>query len=271
MKKITSQQAKKTKLKQLPINAIVITHRFDQQLINSVNSLVFCQNITIYNNSGQNIHPIIKQLKIENRRILIIDDCQPINNFADIKNKLLKTSKLKWNLFMDSDEIIVIDLTEIESIINSNYVALAFKRKDIFWHKILQYGELWNYQTVRLINKDHARWVLPVHEIIVCNGKTAVAKQSFIYHYSHKNLEEFIAKINHYSYLIAQSADYTNFSKLSIVIQTLIYPITKFLLNFIIKLGFLDGYRGLIHAITMSIHSLAVRVLFWEKTNNVLK
>ena len=41
--------------------------------------------------------------------------------------------------------------------------------------------------------------------------------------------------------------------------------VAKFVSNYWLKAGFLDGWRGLIYAVVMSIHSLAVRVFIYEQ------
>ena len=56
-----------------------------------------------------------------------------------------------------------------------------------------------------------------------------------------------------------------NKSKKTIIKQMIVYPIGKFINNFILELGFLDGWRGLIYAFIMSLHSLWVRVYWYEK------
>ncbi|MBI2420736.1 MAG: glycosyltransferase family 2 protein, partial [Candidatus Levybacteria bacterium] len=46
-------------------------------------------------------------------------------------------------------------------------------------------------------------------------------------------------------------------------ITIILYPKAKFLLNFFIRRGFLDGIEGFIFAIFMSFHSFLVRAKLW--------
>jgi len=43
-------------------------------------------------------------------------------------------------------------------------------------------------------------------------------------------------------------------------------PKAKFIQNYFLKLGFLDGYLGLFQAYLMSVQSLTVRVFQWQKS-----
>ncbi|PIZ99552.1 MAG: glycosyltransferase family 2 protein, partial [Candidatus Levybacteria bacterium CG_4_10_14_0_2_um_filter_35_8] len=45
------------------------------------------------------------------------------------------------------------------------------------------------------------------------------------------------------------------------------YPSAKFLFNYFLKKGILDGIPGLISAITMSFHSFLVRGKLWSLQN----
>ena len=68
-------------------------------------------------------------------------------------------------------------------------------------------------------------------------------------------------EINYYTDLRAQEL-LNNGVKVKIY-HIVLYPIAKFILNYIFKLGFLDGLEGLIFAILMSFHSFLVRAKLW--------
>jgi len=82
--------------------------------------------------------------------------------------------------------------------------------------------------------------------------------QNAILHYHNLTILQFLERLDKYSTLQANSL----FEKK--VKEPLcchfVKPIAKFILNYIVRLGFMDGYPGLVMAWLMSWHSLLVRI-----------
>ena len=113
---------------------------------------------------------------------------------------------------------------------------------------------------LRLARKDKGIWEGKVHEEWRVNGPVGKLRNPII-HYPHQALSEFLREINYYTDLRAkelhmQGKD-THWSSI------ILYPVGKFLLNYLIKRGFVDGMPGLIVAIVMSFHSFLVRAKAW--------
>ena len=71
----------------------------------------------------------------------------------------------------------------------------------------------------------------------------------------------FLREINFYTSLRAEEI---RGKRMKIFWATIfLYPLGKFLLNYFIKMGFLDGIPGLITAIIMSFHSFLARSKAW--------
>lgn len=195
-----------------------------------------------------------------------------ITDFAKARNDLLKTAKTParntshsdaggdWVMFLDSDEVISPELqAEIEQAIKSNqFEAYSISRLDTFLGKQLTHGETGHTRLVRLARRDWGRWERPVHEVWVGKGRVGELKSPLL-HTPHPSLSSFLAKIDHYSSLDAEYR-YTQKVKSSLF-KIFFYPLVKFKYNYFLRLGFLDGVPGLIHAIMMSFHSY----LTWTK------
>lgn len=183
-----------------------------------------------------------------------------ITDFAEARNKELDKVKTPWVLFLDSDETLSPELqAEIEGVVRSDeYDAYYIKRRDIFLGRELKYGETGNAQFIRLARKNFGKWVRPVHETWVGEGRVGALKNPIIHH-SHPSIASFLDKINLYSTLDAEYRFKSGVK--SSLWKIAIYPIAKFKLNYLIKLGFLDGVPGLIMAMMMSFHSY----LTWTK------
>lgn len=128
------------------------------------------------------------------------------------------------------------------------------------WGKELRYGEMGNIKLLRLAKKNAGEWKGKVHEKWFVEGKIAQL-QNPLTHFPHQSMTEFLQEINFYTGLRAKEL-YERGIKVpwwSIIV----YPKGKFLINYFIKRGFLDGLEGFIFAIMMSFHSFLVRGKLW--------
>jgi glycosyltransferase involved in cell wall biosynthesis len=181
-------------------------------------------------------------------------------DFSKQRNFAILKAKHQWVFFVDSDEIITDSLKrEIFRVVqdeSSPYNGFYIHRKDFFLGRWLANGETQNVRLLRLAKKTKGKWVHPVHEEWIIEGLTADL-QSPIIHHSHSSVGGFLKKINTYSSLKAQE-DYENKKRITPAILVT-YPIGKFLNNYFIKRGFMDGEQGIIMALMMSFHSFLVK------------
>ncbi|MFH1244194.1 MAG: glycosyltransferase family 2 protein [bacterium] len=193
---------------------------------------------------------------------IITFDQLDIIDFAAARNSELAKVKTPWVLFVDSDEIITPALKdEITGICNlkSNiYSAYYLPRLDTFLGRELHHGETGHAKFIRLARRTWGEWQRPVHEKWVGPGHVGILNNPLLHH-PHGTIASFLSKINHYSTLEAQYR-YKQGVKSSLF-KILIYPLAKFKLNYLFRLGFLDGVPGAIMAIMMSFHSY----LTWTK------
>ena len=237
------------KKNKLPLSIIILTHRNDERFEKCLASAQFAQEI-------------------------IVEKHENIVDFSQARNNALKKTTQPWVFFLDSDEVISDDSVRVieEILSNNNLDGVFIKRKDIFYGKILEWGEVRNVWLLRMFKKGKAKFVRPVHEKAIVQG--SVKKMPIIInHHAHLSVAGFIEDISKYSEIEAKfrlKKSEKNFKKNKIIIEMLIFPPAKFIFNFFLKLGFLDGWRGLIYAMTMSIHSIVVRIFLYEltKTNN---
>jgi glycosyltransferase involved in cell wall biosynthesis len=188
-------------------------------------------------------------------------------DFAAQRNFGIEKAKEEWIFFVDADERVTPDLRrEINDILideknkplhNGFYV----KRSDYIWGKELKYGETGSIKLLRLAKKNKGKWIGTVHEGWQVEGNLGELDFPLL-HYPHQSISQFLDEINFYTDLRA-----SQLYKEGVNIrnrQIILYPLGKFLLNFIVKFGFLDGIRGLIFALMMSFHSFLVRAKLWS-------
>jgi len=155
----------------------------------------------------------------------------------------------EWVLYLDPDEIITPELKdEIVSVIKSGSAGVSgylIPRKNFYFGKFLRFGGKYPDYQLRLFRKDSASFPCRnVHEKIKVCGKILKLKNSFL-HYPYKNISEMTVKSEFYTsrkaeYLYAAGKNSRHFFP---------RPLFKFLRNFILKAGFLDGFTGLVVAV----------------------
>ncbi len=207
--------------------------------------------------------------------VIVVREKFPVSDFSKVRNRALERAKGEWVLFVDSDEIISKDLSlEIKSQIselktqnqNSNFktngvAGFYIKRKDCFLGRWLEHGETANIRLLRLAKKNAGRWTRPVHEVWKINGKLGELKNPLL-HYSHETVEGMVEKLDRYSGIEAEYRNKKQVNRLTgyqVITEMILFPVGKFIQNYIFRLGFLDGMEGFIHAGMMSGHSFLVR------------
>lgn len=245
-------------MKTLDLTIVILTHRADNVFLKALSSAQVAQQVLIIDHASGNDW---KKLRTE-FAFEILNTIDSIQNFSRVRNDALKYVQTKWVLFLDSDEELPKkSYSHLDQLLKTEQHGYFFKRKDVFIGKPLQHGETAHTPQLRLFQKNHAQFIGAVHERCVIEGDVGHADIELL-HYSHDSITTFFSKVSRYSLLQAQT---TADSKGVLLVKLLVFPTAKFIKNYIVHLGFLDGIRGFIYALMMSLHSFFVRVHCYEK------
>ncbi len=248
----------------MKLTVVILTKNEEDKIEQAIKSSQFADEILLIDDYSTD-----KTLEIAQKYKVNIVQRRLNNNFSQQRNFAFKHIRGEWIFFLDADEVITTELKEdIKKVLSkkSKYSAFYIKRRNIFWGRILKHGELRLYYKkgkIRLVKKNSGFWKNPVHEFYNPNGPTK-RLDNFINHYSHEGIKDFIKKINLYSSIRAKELQKQG--KKSSIFQILIYPIVKFKMNYIFKLGFLDGAAGFVYCFMMSFHSFLVRAKLYQYT-----
>lgn len=233
------QKEKTTKL-----SALVITYNEENNIDDLIENLSFADEIIIVDSfSTDNTVAKIKQHKnvtlIQNKFI----------NFSKQRNFALQHANHEWVLFMDADERISPKLKrEINNSINDsekNIVAYEIYRKFYYKKKLVRFSGWQTDKVYRLYKKSHVSFKsnLFVHELLDINGKVGVLKEK-IKHFSFDSYSDYKNKMIHYATLRAEELFIKKLTPN--LFHFYIKPLYRFLNHYFIRLGFLDGKKGLI-------------------------
>lgn len=240
------------------ISAVVLSHNDASTIEETLKSLSWADEIIVVDdNSTDETREHAKQLgaKVFLRALG--------GDFASQRNFGLTKARGEWVLFVDSDEVVSPALAqEVKTRTKDPGIAGYYiARKDILWGKTLAHGEVGGIRLLRLAKKDAGRWVRPVHEVWEIVGKTGELTHPLL-HSPHPDVAQFLSHIDRYStinanYFYAQHKHTQPW-------QIVVYPVAKFFLNYVWRLGFLDGMQGAIVAIMMSFHSFLTRAKLYQ-------
>ncbi len=168
--------------------------------------------------------------------------------YGQNKNKGISIAKNEWILSLDADECVDNQLKESIRHFNGHKKNIVYQinRKNFFLNKHIRYGVWGEDKQRRLFNKNFVFWNnAVVHEELVLPDNTEIKTlKGSLNHYTVKSQQVYRDKLKKYATLSADK--YFNKKKKTSIVQLYCSPLFSFIKNYIVKLGFLDGYYGFI-------------------------
>ncbi len=238
------------------ISAVILTKNEEKNIVDCLENLKFCDEIVIVDDYSND--RTVEISKRYNAKIFL----RKLDDFSKQRNFGLEKANGEWVLFVDADERVNFDLAkEIQKVIlEDNRTGFYIRRADTIWGRELKYGEFLGLSFLRLGKKGYGNWTGRVHEEWRINGSVGLLKNPLV-HFPHQTIKDFVEEINYYTTLRAEELHEAG-TKVNWY-TILLYPKFKFLINYLLKLGFLDGIPGFVVAILMSFHSFLVRGKLW--------
>ena len=192
---------------------------------------------------------------------------RPWPGFAVQKNFALDQATGDWILSLDADERVTPELGErIRAIIGDDSAADGYliPRRNLFWGAWVRHGGLYPDYQLRLFRRGAGRFVEDaVHESVRVTGRVETLAEALL-HQSYRDLEDFVRRSNRYSTLAAQ--DWLRRGRRVGVPALIMKPLGRFFSMYIIRRGFLDGWRGLLLAILYAEYVFLRMAKAWEAT-----
>jgi glycosyltransferase involved in cell wall biosynthesis len=173
--------------------------------------------------------------------------------YGNTKNEANLHAKYDWILQMDADESI--DNTLKNELLKIDFTnrdqAYIVERKRYFMGKIMRFGAWGGEKRIRLFPKLKASWSDDlVHEKLLLKNLKVVRLQGNIFDNTFKDFTQFSKKMETYADLCARK--YLLKKVKGAGWKRYLSPTYTFLWNYMIRLGFLDGKAGFLHAWTIA-------------------
>ena len=223
------------------VSALIITYNEMGYIERCIDSIAFADEVVVidsYSTDGtfeylQN-HPKVRVLQ------------NTFENFTAQKSFALKQASNDWILFVDADEVVSNPLQkEILDTVNDPNACEAywFYRDFMFKDQRLRFSGWQTDKNHRLFRKSKCKFTDKkiVHETLEVDGNSCILKERLT-HYCYKNYEDYKGKMLKYGRLKAKEAFYreNQFNYLFMILK----PAWKFFNHYILRLGFLDGKKG---------------------------
>ncbi|MBN2825439.1 MAG: glycosyltransferase family 2 protein [Campylobacterales bacterium] len=225
------------------ISVVIIAKDAQATIGETLKSLKAFDEVIVYiNDSSDDTMPIAKSFK----NVKVIEG--EFKGFGDTKNHAASFASNDWILSLDSDEVILADLLgEIQTLILDNPQKLyIIKRDNYFLDKPIKHNGWGKDYLARLYHRKlHHFNSNRVHESIEATSDTIkVTLQHSFKHNAVTNINQFLQKVMRYSDLAAHNKKTCSFI---VVIAKAHFAFFK---SYILQLGFLDGWRGFVIAVS---------------------
>jgi len=225
------------------ISCVIIAHNAEATLQKTLDSLIAFENVVLYsNNSTDNTIAIAQQYP----NVDVIDG--EFLGFGATKNKAASYARNPWIFSLDSDETLPLNLIkELSQLsLENEKEAFILKRDNYFLGKHIKHSGWGNDYLIRLYHKNyHSFNDNLVHEHIQTTPQSIITKLTHSFHHDAiQNINQFLQKVMKYSDLASQDKKTCS---LGVVFFKALFAFFK---TYFLQLGFLDGWRGLVIAVS---------------------
>lgn len=245
------------------LSGIVIAKNEEEVISKALKSLSFCDEvIVIDNDSSDKTADLAKELGAKVFK-------KSTDNFSELRNYGRENAQGKFLLYIDSDEVVSLELAEniMKAIASDKIAAYRIKRKNFYLGK-----NEWPYieKMKRLFLKEKLMgWRGSIHESPISDGSVGDL-DGFLLHFTHRNLGQMLNKTISWSDEEARIRLLAKHPK----ITWWRFPrvmITSFFSYYIKQKGFKLGTSGLIESIYQAFSTFITYAKLWEMQNKSTK
>jgi len=163
--------------------------------------------------------------------------------YSEQKNFGNAQASFDWILSLDADE--VLNEVLIQSILKwkNHPQAASFKRMTNYCGTFIKHGGWYPDVKVRLFNKRETNWEGTIHEVLRGLSKeNTLLLEGDCLHYSYYSVDQHYAQAEKFTSI--QAKDLFERGKQAPWFKRVFSPISKFIIDYFFRLGFLDGKAG---------------------------
>jgi len=230
----------------LKISACILTYNEEENIERCISSVSFCDQILVVDShSTDSTRDIARSLGSD-----VIERDWP--GFRSQREFTIEAAQHNWILFLDADEQLAPDAAvKIQELRDSGRLDQVdgywLPRLNKYYGKYIRNGDWRSDRGLRLFDRRRAQVVgREIHEHVKCVGATA-SLDATIYHESYSDIHDQLRKLSSYARLMAEA--WHREGRRTNSLACLINPAWRFIRSYVLRLGFLDGWRGYVIAL----------------------
>ncbi|MBP6300216.1 MAG: glycosyltransferase family 2 protein [Arenimonas sp.] len=249
----------------IKISACIITFNEADRIEACIKSLSFCDEIIVVDSGSSDATVALAEslgAKVSYRKF---------EGFRTQKQFAVEQASFDWILSLDADEIVTEKLRQqiiaLQHLGLDSYSGYKFPRCLFYHNKFLRHGNAYPNRILRLFNKTQAGWHgdKEIHERVVNRGKTG-SLSGDLEHYAYRGFSHELQKRRQYALMMADFRNQQH--KKASFIKLFVSPVLHFVRGYFFRLGFLDGWQGLVFQLNKSHYSMQKELYLMDLQRN---
>lgn len=242
------------------ISACIITFNEADRIGDCLDSLAFCDECVVVDSHSTDATVAIAQAR--GARVLLRD----FEGYRSQKDFAVRSAAHDWVLCLDADERVDAKLrAAIEAAREGGFAGAAgyrFNRLSDYFGRFLRHGNAYPDRVLRLFDRRRGGWrgQREIHEAASVEGPVRTLAGDLI-HYPYRSLEQQLAKTQRYAQMMAEH-EFARGKRASLA-KLVVSPAWRFWRGYVFRLGFLDGWRGLVYAYVRANYVRQKAIMLW--------
>jgi glycosyltransferase involved in cell wall biosynthesis len=230
------------------LSACIITFNEAQRIEACVRSVSFCDEVLVVDShSTDDTRELAAALGAR-----VVERDWP--GYRSQKQFAVDAARNDWVLCVDADERVTPELqaqiTALKARGFAGFSGWSVPRITDYFGRFLRHGNAYPDRLVRLFDRRRGGWSgEEIHENTRVQGRVG-ALRGHLEHFSYRSLSDHQNRMARYADLMAQAL-YARGKRCGLT-RVLMNPLWRFVRGYLLRLGFLDGWRGLVFALIES-------------------
>jgi len=228
------------------LSACIITLNEADRIDACLDSLAFCDDIVVVDSGS--VDGTRERAEAKGARVLL----RTFEGYRTQKAFAVQSARNDWVLCLDADERVSASLREeIERERNAGFTRAAgyrFPRATEYFGAYLRHGNAYPDRVMRLFDRRRGGWRgdREIHEHASVDG-VVIHLRGDLEHQAYRSLTDQFDRLERYSRMMAEHMNAQG--RRAHLINLFANPFWRFLRGYVLRAGFLDGWRGLLYAV----------------------
>lgn len=224
-----------------PISACIITLNEADRIDDCIRSLAFCDEIVIVD-AGSKDDTAARAVALDAKVVT-----HPFEGYRKQKDFAVSAAQHDWVLCLDADERVTPELRAAIQQADFAAAGYRFARATEYFGAFLRHGNAYPDRVLRLFDRRRGGWRgdREIHEHVSVDGDIAVLSGD-LEHCAYRSLTDQLNRLQKYARLMA--LDMHARRRRASVLNWVLNPFWRFFRGYVLRAGFLDGWRGLVYA-----------------------